>query len=356
MKKEEKLQQLLERIEAPDQEAKKKAEEHWQHLAKPLHGMGILEEFITQIAAIQGTADVRLTKKGIVVMCADNGIVKEGVSQTGPEVTAIVAGNFKKGETSVCKMAKKANVNIIPVDIGMNTDVEGISKKKYKIRYGTEDFLKKPAMKRKEAVGAILTGIRIVKQCKRKGYQILGTGEMGIGNTTTSSAVACLLLNAQAEEMTGRGAGLSGKGLKRKIHVIETAISNPEIKKDDPIEILRMVGGLDLAGLAGVFLGCAIYRLPAVMDGFISSVAALLAVRIAPEVKSYIIASHQSKEPAHEKVLKELGKTAMLHGQMALGEGTGACAFFPLLDMATEVYREMPTFGEIRVKQYEEYR
>lgn len=345
----------IEKIDLPDEGMRRAALARWNSLAKPLHGMGRLEEMLAAIAGIQGTLHPAVRKKGIVVLCADNGIVKEGVSQTGADVTAVVAGNFLTGQTSVCKMAKVAGADILPYDIGILTDVEGLTKKEYKVACGTRDFLEEPAMTREETIRAILTGMQIVKEKKEEGYEILATGEMGIGNTTTSSAVACALTGEKAEMMTGRGAGLSDAGLLRKKQVIDRGLALRCPDPSDPVDVLSQVGGLDLAGLTGVFLGCARYRIPAVLDGFISSVAALAAVRIEPKTKAFLFASHRSREYAHGKILEELGLKAVLDLDMALGEGTGACALFPLLDMASVVYEEMSSFEEIQIEQYKEY-
>lgn len=343
------------KIEMPDEEIRQGSLDYWNHLAKPLHGMGELEKMIARIAGIQKTIHPTISKKGIVVLCADNGIVEEGVSQTGAEVTAVVAGNFLTGQTSVCKMAKVAGADILPYDIGIRTEVDGLTKEVYKVSCGTRNFLREPAMTREETIRAIMTGMQIVKERKEEGYEILATGEMGIGNTTTSSAVACALTGEPVEVMAGRGAGLSDAGLLRKKAVIEEGLEKWKPDMQDPVDILSKVGGLDIAGLTGVFLGCARYQIPAVMDGFISSVAALAAVRIEPKVREYLFASHRSKEPAHNRILEELRMEAGLDLGMALGEGTGACALFPLLDMAMTVYEEMSSFEDIQVEQYEEF-
>lgn len=345
----------IEKIDMPDEKMRDGSLVYWNHLAKPLHGMGELEKMIARIAGIQKTIHPTIKKKGIVILCADNGIVEEGVSQTGAEVTAVVAGNFLTGQTSVCKMAKVARADILPYDIGILTEVEGLTKEEYKVSCGTRNFLKEPAMTREETIQAILTGMQIVKERKEEGYEILATGEMGIGNTTTSSAVACALTGESVDMMTGRGAGLSDEGLLRKKAVIEKGLETWKPDPEDAVDILSKVGGLDIAGLAGVFLGCARYQIPAVIDGFISTVAALAAVRIEPKVSAYLFASHRSKEPAHSRILKELDLEAGLDLGMALGEGTGACALFPLLDMAMMVYEEMSSFDDIQVEQYEEF-
>ena len=290
----------------------------------------------------------------LVIMCADNGIVEEGVTQTGQEVTAMVADNFTKSSTSVCAMSKVAGVDLFPVDIGMAVDVPSVTVKEEKVAYGTRNFSKEPAMTREEALQAILTGVHLVKEKKEAGYQILATGEMGIGNTTTSSAVASVLLDESVETMTGRGAGLDSAGLRRKICAIKTAIAKNKPNADDPVDVLSKVGGFDLAGLVGIYLGGAYYHVPVIMDGFISAVAALAAVQMCNKVREYIIVSHVSKEPGMHILLKALGREASMTCDMCLGEGTGAVAFLPVLDMALAVYEKMSTFSDIHIDDYEE--
>ena len=209
-------------------------------------------------------------------------------------------------------------------------------------------------MTREEAVRGILTGIRIVKEKKEAGYEILATGEMGIGNTTTSSAVAAVLIDQPTEVMTGCGAGLSSDGLRRKKKVIREAVALHQPDRSDGIDVLSKVGGFDLAGLAGVFLGGAIYRVPVVIDGFISAAAALVAVNLCRTSGEYMLASHTSKEPGMRLILEELGLEACLDCEMCLGEGTGAVAFLPVLDLAVEVYRRMSTFADNQIEEYQE--
>ena len=343
-----------EKIKPLDENAMEEARAHWMTVGKPLFSLGSLEDAVIQIAGIEGTSDFELRKRGLIIMCADNGVVEEGVTQTGQEVTAIVADNFTRGETSVCIMAEEAKVDLFPVDVGMATDVPSVTKKEYKVMYGTHNFAKEAAMTREEAVEAIEVGIQMVKKCAEAGYEILATGEMGIGNTTTSSAVASVLLGKPVEDMTGRGAGLSGEGLVRKINAIKKAIALNNPDRADVIDVLAKVGGLDIAGMTGVFIGGAALGMPVVMDGFISCVSALIAVKICPQVSDYIIASHVSKEPAAHLILKELDKEAIIHAGMCLGEGTGAVALFPLMDLSCAVYNSMSTFGDINVEQYEE--
>lgn len=284
-------------------------------------------------------------------MCADNGVVEEGVTQSGQEVTKIVAENFLKEKATASILCKKAGADIFPVDIGIATDSTIIQ---HKVMYGTKNMAKEPAMTREQAIQGIEAGIAMAEELKGKGYQVLATGEMGIGNTTTSSAVASVLLGKPVEDMTGRGAGLSGEGLVRKINAIKKAIALNNPDRADVIDVLAKVGGLDIAGMTGVFIGGAALGMPVVMDGFISCVSALIAVKICPQVSDYIIASHVSKEPAAHLILKELDKEAIIHAGMCLGEGTGAVALFPLMDLSCAVYNSMSTFGDINVEQYEE--
>ena len=345
------LEEAIAKIKPLDHNAMEIAQKRWDSIAKPLHSLGKLETLLIQIAGITGNAEVDLSRRGLIVMCADNGVVKEGVTQTGQEVTAIVAENFLKYDTSVGVMCKQNHAEIFPVDMGMVTDTK--VRTDHKIAYGTQNMTKGPAMTREQAVKGLEAGIDMVRELNDKGYRILATGEMGIGNTTTSSAVASVLLKQPVEEMTGRGAGLTSEGLVRKINAIKKAIALNEPDPEDAIDVLAKVGGLDIAGMAGVFLG-AVYGIPVVMDGFISCVSALIAMRICPAARDYILASHVSNEPAAHLILENMGKEAIIHADMCLGEGTGAVALFPILDLAAAVYHSMSTFDDIHVEQYEE--
>lgn len=344
------LQETISRILPADTAAMAACQAHWDAIAKPLRSLGRLEEYVVQVAGIQGTDRVTLGKKALIVMCADNGVVEEGVTQSGQEVTAIVAENFLDTKSCAAIMCKDTGTDIFPVDIGMAVDTPRVEKRK--IAYGTKNMAKEPAMTREEAVRAIETGIQYANELKAKGYGILATGEMGIGNTTTSSAIASVLLDLPPEQVTGRGAGLSTEGLQRKVKAIRQAISLHQPRKEDPVDVLSKVGGLDIAGLVGVFLGGAANRMPVVVDGFISAVAALVAVRLCPVASDSILASHVSKEPAGGLLLDALGKRAPLACDMCLGEGTGAVALFPLLEMGLHIYRDMSTFEETSIEAY----
>ncbi len=343
------LDETLKKIQPVDRISAEAAVRHWDSIAHPLHSLGMLEDVIVQIASIQRTPVVDIAKKCLITMCADNGVVEEGVTQTGQEVTAQVAENFLQEKATAGILCRKTGAEILPIDIGIYRDT---CIRNMKIAYGTRNMTKGPAMTREQAVQALETGIQAASEKAAQGVRVLATGEMGIGNTTTSSAMASVLLQQPVEAMTGRGAGLSSEGLTRKINAIKKAIEVNSPDPDDPIDVLSKVGGFDIGGMAGVFLGGAALGIPVVTDGFISNVAALTAVRICPEVGNYIIASHVSKEPAAELLLEALGKKAFLTCEMCLGEGTGAVMLFPLLDMAAEVYSQMATFEQNDIEAY----
>lgn len=342
---------ICENIQPLNKKAMEESQKRWNSIAKPLHSLGKMEEVVIRIAGVTGDAVMHLEKKGLVTMCADNGVVAEGVTQSGQEVTAIVTNNFTTGDATASVMCKKVGADIFPVDIGVAVDTQAIN---HKVAYGTKNFALEPAMTETEVMQALQVGISMVKELKEKGYGILATGEMGIGNTTTSSAVAAVLLQEPVEDMTGRGAGLTSQGLNKKIQVIKDAIILHKPNAKDPVDVLAKVGGLDIAGIAGTFLGGAMYGVPIVIDGFISAVGALCAAKICPTARDYMISSHVSKEPAAERILRELNLEAPLHCDMCLGEGTGAVTFYPILDLAVEVYSKMSTFEDIKVEQYEE--
>ena len=347
------LEEVIQGIVPADEEAMGRAKARWDSIAKPLGSLGALEDAVIRIAGMTGSPDVDISKRAVVVMCADNGVVAEGVTQTGQEVTAIVAENMSTGDTSVCAMSRTAGAEVVPVDIGTVTPMKGARIRQKCVRRGTANMTQGPAMSREEAVQAILAGVEIAQELRGRGVKLLATGEMGIGNTTTSSALAAVLLNRPVEDMTGRGAGLSSEGLQRKIRAIETAVRVNRPDPGDVLDVLHKVGGLDIAGLAGVFLGGALCHTPVLVDGFISSVAALVAARLCPAAKDYMLGSHASEEPASRLVLSELGLRPFLYAGMRLGEGTGAVAVMPLLDMGLAVYREMTTFEDTNIEAYQ---
>jgi len=312
------------------------ARERWDSIAKPLHGLGLLEDHIVQIAGLTGDAEVRLDRRTVLVLCADNGVVAQGVTQTGASVTAAVAEQLARGKSSVCRMAAAAGAEVLPVDLGMLRRVPGVLDRH--VADGTGDISRGPAMTRAQAEQAVQIGIELVKEQKEAGSRLLAAGEMGIGNTTTAAAAACVLLGLDPDAAAGRGAGLSDAGLARKRAAIRRAIELNRPDPGDALDVLAKVGGFDLAGMAGVFLGGALYRIPVILDGFISCAAALLAVRLCPGAKRALLASHASAEPAARAVLEALGLEAALHARLKLGEGTGAVCLIPLLDLALALY------------------
>lgn len=346
------LELQLAKIKPADRAAYQAASDHWNSLGKPLYSLGLLESTVSQMAAIKGDWRVTADKPALIIMCADNGVVAEGVSQVGQDVTASVTKNFTTGGTSVAVMAKRAGVELFPVDIGVNAELDCAGLYNRKIAFGTKNMTRQPAMTRDEAERAILAGIEMVEMCARDGFDILATGEMGIGNTTTSSAVLVELLGQPVERMTGKGSGLTRAGMERKKAAIARAIELNQPNPADPIDVLAKVGGLDIAGLVGVFLGGAIYHLPVLIDGVISATAALLAKRLCPAAGDYMIASHCSFEPAGQLVLEALELNAPLRANMCLGEGTGAVAFLPVLQLALTVYYEMGTYAEAHIDNY----
>ena len=318
------LKTLLEGITPPDEAARAAAHAHWASLAKPLGGLGALETTLESAAALTGSAALDLSKRAVLVLCADNGVVAQGVSQTDQSVTRTVAENLAARRTSVCQMARTARCEVVPVDMGMAGEpVPGV--RNCRVASGTTDFTQGPAMRREQAVEAVAKGI---------------------GNTTTSSAVAAVLLGQPVERMTGRGAGLSDEGLARKIHAIQRGIAVNQPDPDDALDVLAKLGGFDITGLCGVFLGGALEGVPVLMDGFISGVAALCAVRLCPAAAKAVFASHCSSEPAARLVLEALGKAPLITAGLHLGEGTGAVAAIPLWDMALAVYRNCYSFAD----------
>lgn len=349
-----KLEEAIAAIRPPCREAEKKAQARWDSIAKPLKSLGLLEQTVVRLAGIYRTDRVQVEKRCVVPMCADNGVVAQGVTQTGREVTAIVTENFAKGDSTVCCMARCVHADVIPVDIGVYRDVNHPGVWNYKIMYGTNDMTQMPAMTRAQAQQAIEAGIEVAGALKERGYQIIATGEMGIGNTTTSAALASVLFDLPAEEVTGVGAGLSSEGLKRKIKAVQQAIACNCPDKSDPLDALSKVGGLDIAGMVGTYIGGAAYGLPVMIDGVISAVAAVLAARIAPLCREYMIPTHQSKEPAGKLLLDYLNFRPLLTCDMCLGEGTGAVTALSVIDVALSVYHGMCTFEDVAIEQYKE--
>lgn len=335
-----------------DQSAAERAKSMWNSVAKPLGSLGVLEDMIIKIAAVQGTEKVNISKRNIIVMCADNGVVKEGVTQSDSEVTAMCAEAIAEGRSNINSIAVTFSAEVTAVDIGIKRDVECDRLIKRKIAYGTRNIAEESAMTRENAEKAISVGMDIVRELKEKGTGIIITGEMGIGNTTTSAALCCTLTGADPEIITGRGAGLDSDGLKRKINAVKMAIEINRPDKNDPLDVLSKVGGFDIAGMAGVFLGGAVYHIPVITDGVISAAAADIAYRINPLCREYMLAGHVSKEPAGRLFLEDIGLEAVINAEMRLGEGTGGAMLLPLLDGALSVYNSAHRFDELGIERY----
>lgn len=348
-----KLTKIIKEIKPLDEKAMELCAKRWNTLGKPLYSLGRLEEMVIRMAGIYRHPMAKPGKKAVVVMAADNGVVAEGVTQTGQEVTKIVTENMTKHNASVCILSSISGADVYPVDVGIVTDVENPKVINKKVKYGTDNMLHGPAMTREEAVEAILAGIEVTGDLVEKGYDLFATGEMGIGNTTTSSAVCAVLLEQSVEKVTGKGAGLTSEALLHKIQVIKDSISLNKPDKNDPLDVLAKVGGLDIAGLVGVYIGSAYYKKAVFVDGFISSVAALLAIQMAPACKDYIFPSHCSNEPAGKMVLDALGMEPYILANMCLGEGTGAVMGFTVCDYAMKAYHEIPSFEETKFGTYE---
>lgn len=346
------LSETLQAIQPPCAESIAGATHRFSQIAAPLGALGLLQEAVIQIAGAQRRIIPELDRRAVVVFCADNGVVAQGVTQSEQDVTAIVTENLSKGLTSVCLMAAHENVEVIPVDIGVAMPVGGAKLVRRKIAPGTRDMTLEPAMTREQAVQALEVGIEMAENCAARGVQILCAGEMGIGNTTSSAAITAALLSVPPVEITGRGAGLSSEGLRRKVDAIERALARANPDPADPLGVLSEVGGFDIAGMAGLYLGGARCGIPSVIDGVIAQVAALVAVRLCPTARDYLLFAHKSAEPASRLLLAELNARPFIDAGMRLGEGTGAVAGLALLDLGLAVYRGMPLFDETDIETY----
>ena len=328
------------------------AQERFDRVAKPLGSLGLFESVLTRIAAVQGTDDISLRPRAVLVFCGDHGVVRQGISQCGSDVTLRVARSICENSSNINQMAACADTPVIAIDMGMadSTDCPGLVH--LSVGKGTADFSQGPAMTAEQADQAIRAGIHYVKSLAGNGCRLLALGEMGIGNTTSASALASVFLNLPPEQVTGRGSGLSDEGLARKIQVIRQSLAVNQPDARDPVSVLAALGGFEIAGMAGACLGAAEAGIPVILDGVISCTAALAAVRICPEVRHCLIASHLGKEPSASYLLQALGLTPVLHARMALGEGTGAVMLIPLLDMALQVYKSPHTFAALEMDAY----
>jgi len=343
------LEEIVRAIGPLDAAAMRLARERQAKLTKPAGSLGALEELAIRVAGITGTPLPTLKEKVIITMAGDHGVTAAGVSAYPREVTAQMIYNFLNGGAAINVLARHVGARVVVVDMGVATDIVAESLLSRKIGYGTADMTKGPAMTREEALRAVETGIAVLEDEAVKGMDILGLGDMGIGNTTASSALTAVITGDAVEAVTGRGTGIDDLGLARKIHAIQAAIRVNQPDRSDPLELLAKLGGFELAGMAGVMLAAAAHRIPVVLDGFVSGAAALLAYELAPAVKEYLIASHRSVERGHTSILTHIGLTPLLDLQMRLGEGTGAALGISLTVAACKLLKEMATFEEAGV-------
>ena len=329
--------------------AMKDAQSRWDHVAKPLHSLGLLEDALVRIAGIQGTSQIDLTKRALVIMCADNGVVEEGVTQTGQDVTAVVTRNFTAGDSCVCLMADRADVDVFPVDIGVADPLEDCHEVhpliRKKVRSGTRNFVKEPAMTREEVQKAFQVGIELVKELKEQDYHLIALGEMGIGNTTSTAAIVSAFLGLPPELTVGRGTGINDERMAIKRKVVADGLAKNQPRLGDAMDILCKVGGYDHAGLAGMILAGARRRVPTMVDGVNATAAALLAYGLEPACAEYMLCSHLSAEISHAKMLEVLKLTPIVDAGMRLGEGTGASLAIVILQMAINTYKELTKRG-----------
>ena len=351
----EKLKAVLEKIAPVDESLLKKTQLRLDNLTKPIGSLGRLEEFAKRVVAITEKENPDLSKKVIFTMAGDHGVTAEGISAYPQEVTAQMVYNFLNGGAGINVLSRHVGAKVVVVDMGVSTELETcpdlLSKK---IGMGTRNFAKGSAMTREEAVRSLEAGIDVVESiATADGIDILGTGDMGIGNTTASSAIAAVITGKSVPEVTGRGTGIDDDTYVKKVKVIQTALEVNKPDPGDPIDVLAKIGGYEIGGLAGATLAGAANRIPVVIDGFISSAAALIAVEIKPEVKDYLFAAHSSVEIGHRAVLDKMELTPILDLKMRLGEGTGAVLGISLIEAGVKILNEMASFGEAGVSKAE---
>ncbi len=347
------LRTTLERIAPVDPARLAEIQAHLDRQAKPRGSLGRLEEFARRFAAITGRRDVR--KKAVFTFAGDHGVTEEGVSAFPREVTPQMVLNFLSGGAAINALARHAGAEVIVIDMGVDYDFEpldGLLLKK--VGRGTRNFAKGPAMTREQAVRCLEIGIELAVGAKEQGFDLVGTGDMGIGNTTPSAAIAAVFTGLPVAGVTHRGTGIGDAALANKVRVIEAgiALNRPDAK--DPVDVLAKVGGFEIGGIAGLVLGCAAVGLPVVVDGFISTAGALIASELHPNVRDYIFAAHQSVEIGHTHMLERIGQRPILSLDMRLGEGTGGALAMELIDASLQALREVRTFDDAGVSEGEE--
>ena len=349
------FEEIIKLIQPLDEAAMHAARARQNMLTKPTGSLGRLEELSIQLAGITAKNFPTLNNKVIITMAGDHGVVAEGVSAYPQEVTPQMVMNFLHGGAAINVLARQANAHVVVVDMGVAVEIDDPSGQliQRRVGAGTANLAQGPAMTRAQAEESIQSGIEVALAEISKGADILATGDMGIGNTTSSAAIACALMNQSPENIAGRGTGVDDDGLKRKLAVIARGLAVNKPSSNDALDVLTKVGGFEIGGLAGVMLGAASKNIPVVVDGFISTAAALIAVSLAPQCKNYLIAAHRSKENGHVLMLEWLGLKPLLDLDLRLGEGTGAALAFHLLEASTRILREMATFDEAGVSDKE---
>ena len=349
-----KLEEIIKDIKPLDETAMKEARARQDTLTKPPGSLGRLEELSIQLAGMKADPFPSVERKAVIVMAADHGVAQEGVSAYPSDVTAQMVLNFVRGGAAINVLAHQARARVTVVDIGVNADFEpmpGLLRRK--VLCGTRNMAQGPAITREEAGRALQVGVDVLHEEASLGLDLVATGDMGIGNTTPSSAIAAVLTGLPVEQVVGRGTGIDDQALERKVKVIEQALQLNQPDRNDALDVLHKVGGLEIAGLAGVMIAAASRRIPVVVDGFISTASAMIAVSLAPGVREYLISSHQSVEIGHQAMLKHLNLKPLLDLNLRLGEGTGAALAFHLIEASTRILREMATFDEAGVSDKE---
>jgi nicotinate-nucleotide--dimethylbenzimidazole phosphoribosyltransferase len=346
------LVETLKQIRPLDRSSERAAQQRLDCLTKPPGSLGKLEELARRIAIIQGKVPPHLGRKLLFVFAADHGITQEGVSAYPKDVTAQMTYNFLDGGAAINVLARHYGIDTEVVDVGVDYEfgeLRGL--RSCKVRRGTANFARGPAMSRKEAELCVELGSRLAQEAAADNVVILGAGDMGIGNTSSAAAIFCALTGATPGAVVGRGTGIDDNTLAKKIAVIETALALNRPDAEDPLDVLAKVGGLEIGAMTGVILGAAAFRLPMVLDGFIAGAAALLAQRFSPHVRDFLFASHLSAERGHGLMLEKFELAPMLNLQMRLGEGTGACLLMGLMEAAVKIMGEMATFESAGVKE-----
>lgn len=341
------LENISRNIYPLDKSSMEKAKKRLDRLIKPKGSLGKMEDICMQLAGIYEQKEFDTSKKVIIAFAGDHGVYEEGVAPDPQDITVLQFPNFTKGLCGVGVISKFVGADVVAVDVGINCDkrLEGVLD--YKIRKGTSNMAKGPAMSREEPIRSLEIGIEVSEECIKKDYKIIGIGEMGIANTTPSTAIVSVICGCKPEEITGIGAGLKKERLEHKAQVIKRAIELNNPNPTDGIDVLAKVGGFEIGAMAGVILGCSANRIPVVIDGFISYAAALIAYKINPKCKEYMIASHMSAEQGTQKALEILKLSPILNMDMRLGEGSGAALAFNIIEASNYTYKNMATFDEI---------